>query len=77
MDLDVFSSRLSPKYRILAQEEVNDLLDRFKVSIRDIPKIKFIDPAVKQLNANEGDVIEITRNSTTAGEAKYYRLVVK
>lgn len=77
LDLDVFSSRLSPKYKVLVKDEVDTILENFKVAIRDLPKIKFADPAVKQLNAKEGDVIEITRNSATAGEAKYYRLVVK
>ena len=40
-------------------------------------KIKLSDPAVKQLGANENDVLEITRNSQTAGEHNYYRVVVK
>ncbi len=77
MDLDVFSSRLSPKYRVLTPDEISALLEKFKISMRDLPKIKLTDPAVKQLNANEGDVLEITRDSATAGEAAYYRLVVK
>lgn len=77
MDLDVFSSRLSPKYRILSQEEVDALLEKFNVSMRDLPKIKLTDPASKQLNAKEGNVLEIIRASATAGEANYYRLVVK
>ncbi len=77
MDLDVFKSRLSPKYRVLAQEEVAALLEKFKISGRDLPKIKSTDPAVKQLNAVEDNVLEIVRKSDTAGEANYYRLVVK
>ncbi|MCL4399470.1 DNA-directed RNA polymerase subunit H [Candidatus Parvarchaeota archaeon] len=70
-------SRLSPQYRILTKEEVNELLLKYKVVYRDLPKIKLTDPAVKMLNASEEDVIEITRKSLTAGESKYYRLVVK
>ena len=77
MNIDVFRSRLSPKYRIMTVEEVDQLLAKFKISTRDLPKIKVTDPAVKQLGANDGDVLEITRNSKTAGEAKYYRFVVK
>lgn len=77
MDIDVSLSRLSPQYRILTKEEVNELLLKYKVVYRDLPKIKLTDPAVKMLNASEEDVIEITRKSLTAGESKYYRLVVK
>ena len=77
MDIDVFTSRLSPKYRIMKIEEVDAVLSKFKVITRDLPKIKLTDPAVKKLNASEGDVLEITRNSKTAGETKYYRFVVK
>lgn len=77
MDIDVFSSRLSPKYRVLETEEIDRLLKKFNIVTRDLPKIKSVDPAVKKLGAHEGDVVEITRNSKTAGEAKYYRFVVK
>ncbi len=77
MDIDVFTSRLSPKYRVMKVDEVEAILNKFKVITRDLPKIKLTDPAVKKLNANEGDVLEITRDSKTAGQAKYYRFVVK
>ncbi len=77
MDIDVFNSRLSPKYKIMKTEEVDALLAKFKIVTRDLPKIKLNDPAAVKINANEGDVLEITRNSKTAGESKYYRFVVK
>lgn len=35
------------------------------------------DPLAKLLNAKIGDVIKIIRKSETAGEADYYRVVVK
>ena len=77
MDIDVSLSRLSPRYRILVKEEAEAVLSKYKVIYRDLPKIKLTDPAVKMLNASDGAVIEITRKSPTAGESKYYRLVVK
>ncbi len=77
MDINVFASRLSPKYRILTQDEVAALLEKFKVTTKDLPKIKANDPAVKALNASEGDVIKITRKSQSAGETDYYRAVTK
>lgn len=77
MDIDVFSSRLSPQYRIMPKEEIDQLLSKYGIVIKDLPKIKIIDPAVKILDAKEGDVLEIKRKSKTAGQYNYYRLVVK
>ncbi len=77
MDIDIFNNRLSPQYRVMSAEEVDKLLERYNVSLKDLPKIRILDPAVKALDAKEGDVIEITRNSQTAGTYKYYRFVVK
>ncbi|MCL4400436.1 MAG: DNA-directed RNA polymerase subunit H [Candidatus Parvarchaeota archaeon] len=61
----------------MKQEEIATLLKKFNIVTRDLPKIKSTDPAVKRLGANDGDVLEISRDSKTAGEAKYYRFVVK
>ena len=77
MDIDVFNSRLSPQYRIMLKEEIDQLLSKYNIVIKDLPKIKLNDPAVKLLGAKEGDVLEIKRNSKTAGQYNYYRLVVK
>ncbi len=77
MDIAIFDSRLSPKYRVMSTQETDEMLAKYNVLKRDLPKIKLSDPAVKQLGANENDVLEITRNSQTAGEHNYYRVVVK
>lgn len=77
MDIDVFSSRLSPQYRIMLKDEIDQLLLKYNVTIKGLPKIKVNDPAVKSLGAKEGDVIEIKRESQTAGKYNYYRFVVK
>lgn len=77
MDIEIFAHRLSPKYRVLSEDEVENLLDKYNVTKRDLPKIKANDPAVAKIGAQEGAVIEIGRKSPTAGQAKYYRFVVK
>lgn len=77
MDIDVFSNRLSPQYRVMLKEEIDLLLSKYNISLKDLPKIKLNDPAVKLLDAKEGDVLEIKRKSKTAGEYNYYRFVVK
>jgi len=61
----------------MLKEEIDQLLSKYNIVIKDLPKIKLNDPAVKLLGAKEGDVLEIKRNSKTAGQYNYYRLVVK
>ncbi|MBE5727958.1 DNA-directed RNA polymerase subunit H [Candidatus Parvarchaeota archaeon] len=77
MDIDIFANRLSPKYKILDSNEADSILLRFKCSRSNLPKIRMADPAVIALKANEGDILEITRASKTAGEAVYYRVVIR
>ncbi|MGC8516455.1 MAG: DNA-directed RNA polymerase subunit H [Candidatus Acidifodinimicrobium sp.] len=77
MDIDIFNNRLSPKYKILDPNEADKILLRFKCSRSNLPKIKMTDPAVIALKANEGDILEITRASKSAGEAIYYRVVIR
>ena len=67
---------LVPEHRILSEEEKKALLDKYKISLNQLPMILSSDPMVKQIGAKVGDVIEIKRKSPTAGEALYYRLVV-
>lgn len=77
MEIEIFNHRLSPKYRVLSDDEVDSLLNKYNVTKRDLPKIKANDPATLKLGAQEGSIVEISRESPTAGQAKYYRFVVK
>ncbi|EEZ92702.1 MAG: RNA polymerase Rpb5 [Candidatus Parvarchaeum acidiphilum ARMAN-4] len=61
----------------MLKEEVDQLLSKYNIVVKDLPKIKLTDPATKLLDAKEGDVLEIKRDSKTAGQYSYYRLVVK
>jgi DNA-directed RNA polymerase subunit H len=58
------------------EEEVKDLLEKYEAEKEYLPKIERTDAALKQMDAEEGDVIEITRDSPTAGKTNYYRVVV-
>ena len=42
-----------------------------------MPQIESGDPAVKAIGAKPGDILKITRKSTTAGEHITYRYVVE
>ena len=75
-EINIFEHELVPKHRVLTKEEREELLKRYGVKPKQLPRILSKDPAVKAIDAELGDIIEITRKSPTAGEAKYYRVVV-
>ena len=68
---------LIPKHEILATDELQSVLDHYQIDKEQLPKIKSSDPIIQEIQASEGDVVKITRKSQTAGEALYYRLVIK
>ena len=61
----------------MSEQEVTKLLERFNITKRQLPKILKNDPAIKHLNPKPGDVIKIIRESPTAKESEYYRVVVE
>ncbi len=65
-----------PKHEVMAPEDAENVLRTYKVGRDELPKIKIDDPAIKDFEANVGDIIKITRNSPTAGKAVYYRVVI-
>ncbi len=74
---DIFEHALVPFHEILTEKEKNQLLAQFKVKPYQMPQIKSGDPAVKVIGAKPGDILKITRKSTTAGEHVTYRYVVE
>lgn len=65
---------LQPKHTILKQEEINKLLEKFNISLTQLPKIKLDDPALPK-GANVGDVIKIERKEESETSV-YYRVVI-
>ena len=74
--IDIFQHILVPKHILLSQEEIINLLKKFNVNLNQLPKVSVKDPAVKALNAKQGDVVKILRKSETAGISEFYRLVI-
>lgn len=74
---DIFEHALVPYHEILSEKEKKELLAHYKVQPYQMPQIRSGDPAVKAIGAEPGDVLKITRKSTTAGEHVTYRYVVE
>ena len=66
---------LTPKHAKMGEKEKAQMLEQYKVTSRELPKILKTDSAIKQLEAKPGDVIKIIRKSPTAGETIFYRVV--
>ena len=67
---------LIPKHRKLSEEESDNILKKYNISRKQLPRIRISDSAVLELNPKRGDIIEITRDSPTTGKSYFYRVVV-
>jgi DNA-directed RNA polymerase subunit H len=67
---------LIPKHSKLSDSQKEKLLEKYNISIKELPRILKTDPAISSLDVKPGDVIKIIRKSQTAGEAIFYRVVV-
>jgi len=68
---------LVPEHSKLSEKDAKDLMKKYSLTIREIPKILITDPAIGHLDVKEGDIIKIKCNSRTAGETIFYRGVIK
>lgn len=67
---------LVPKQVKLSDAEKKKLLEKYRLTAKELPKILKTDPALAELKVKAGDVIKIIRTSKTAGESTYYRGVI-
>lgn len=75
--LSILGHELVPEHILMDESEVKELLDKYKIKRVQLPKIKVSDPAINEICAKVGDVVEITRQSRTAGKALSFRLVIE
>ena len=74
---DIFTHDLVPEHIICPEEELKELLEKYHIKRRHLPKIFASDPAVKAVGAKPGQVVKIFRHSVVAGKSIAYRLVVR
>ncbi|MCC7574130.1 DNA-directed RNA polymerase subunit H [Candidatus Woesearchaeota archaeon] len=67
---------LIPLHEKITEKEAQELFDYHNITIKELPKIIRNDPAIRHLKAKENDIIKITRTSSTAGKAIFYRGVI-
>lgn len=75
-DFDVSKHVLVPKHTKLSEKEKNELLEKYNITVSQLPVILADDPTIKHLKLSQGDVVKIVRESKTAGESLYYRGVI-
>ena len=66
-----------PKHEIMTRKDAEEVLEKYHCKTTDLPLIFANDPAIIGLGVKPGDMIKITRKSSTAGESLYYRYVVE
>jgi len=76
--IDVLLHDLVPQHILLNKKETQDLMDKYQITVLDLPQIFENDPVAIAIGAKERDVIKIIRESkTTVKSIDYYRYVKK
>jgi DNA-directed RNA polymerase subunit H (RpoH/RPB5) len=76
--IDVLLHELVPKHHLLTKEESQKLLEKYQISVIDLPQMSEKDPVAIAVGAKEGDIVKIIRDShTTVKFINYYRYVIK
>lgn len=68
---------LVPKHEILDGKEAEKILEFYKITSNELPRIRKDDPAISEMKPKVGDIIQISRKSQSAGNAFYYRVVIE
>jgi len=65
------------KHEIMSKKEAEEILEKFNCKLTKLPLIFVTAPAIVGLGVKPGDMIRITRKSSTDGNSLYYRYVVE
>lgn len=67
---------LAPKIVKASQKEVKEVLENFNIAKENLPWIKLLDPGLRGIDVNVGEVVKVFRRSVITGkEEPYYRIV--
>ncbi len=68
---------LVPKHTKLSDKDKEELLEKYQITMKDIPRISIKDPAISHLDVSTDDIIKIERPSPTSKNTVFYRRVTK
>lgn len=72
---NLLENNLVPMHDILSNDDKKKIAERYNITVEsNWPEISRFDPVALAIGLRPGEVTEITRNSPTALETKYYRL---
>jgi len=74
--MKVSEHHIVPKHVKLTKDKKKELLEKYNITTKELPRITREDPAIVHLKVDSGDVIKIIRPSGTSGKAVYYRVVI-
>lgn len=72
---DITKHVLVPKHRILSDKEAKSLLEKYNISIHQLPLLRIKDPIEQVINAKAGDIVEITRSGPTQDYLFFRRVI--
>ena len=75
-EIDITKHEFVPRHIKLTEEQTEEVLKKFNISKKQLPRVLNEDPALSKLDVKKGDVVKITRKSPTTGESEFYRVVI-
>ena len=66
---------LVPQHIKLSEEQKQEVLKKYNISLKQLPKISVTDAALKDMDVKINDLLLIKRKSPTIGETEYFRVV--
>jgi len=67
---------LIPKHSVCSDKEKQQVLDKYKTDIGQLPKISINDAGLTNFKIKIGDMIKVERKDSFSGKTNFYRVVV-
>jgi DNA-directed RNA polymerase subunit H (RpoH/RPB5) len=74
---EILNHELVPNHELISEDEKKQLFKKYNITPDQLPKVLDTDPVCLSIGAKPGQIIKITRKSTTAKNAVIYRFVVE